>query len=280
MGMPKVCIFCGGKPLTKEHIWPKWLRPYIPHQLTDHTASSSIIATDRIEETRRKWSGDPRNRSVRVVCARCNSGWMSRLQEQSKDYLLPLVSGTACTLGKNRQTALATWCAMSAMTAEFLGDGRRQAISPADRNHLQSKLRPPSPLYWRIWIAHYVRRDWVGQWVQMMSRVASDGDKVVDSDGIAVPNTQTTTLVVGQLYIHLFSCPHDEIVRRVEPTETAKSLFTQIWPVDQRIVRWPTTTITDENADHFALAIMQALDNVHRQATGMPPAAARIFTKP
>jgi len=44
------CIFCDQPGLTKEHLWPDWLKRFLPRKATDHfhTTGSSTIVGDRV----------------------------------------------------------------------------------------------------------------------------------------------------------------------------------------------------------------------------------------
>ena len=56
------CIFCGGTPLSREHIWADWLRRYIPKNLAYHHSGRAILNPDRsLDKATQKYSGDPRN---------------------------------------------------------------------------------------------------------------------------------------------------------------------------------------------------------------------------
>src|SRR6266852_2905824 len=137
--MPRAneCIFCSRRPLTREHIWPQWLHPYVLCDLTSYQFDMQFVHETHSERTQKKSGGDPRNRPVRVVCAGCNGGWMSRLQQTAKPLLIPLVTGQAVRLDAQAQQVIAVWCAMSVMTAEFLSHDR-QAISLDERRSIKA----------------------------------------------------------------------------------------------------------------------------------------------
>ena len=84
-------------------------------------------------------SGEPQSGRLRVVCASCNNGWMSDLQQEAKPHLLPLIKGETYLLHRNDQKTLAAWIAMFAMVAEHV-----DKIALAHR----PRLRSPS------WNAH------------------------------------------------------------------------------------------------------------------------------
>jgi hypothetical protein len=255
------CIFCGGTPLTKEHVWPKWLRPHIVRDQKNHHSLVTLAYEGHSEESRRMWGGDPRNRGVRTVCGSCNGGWMSRLQELAKPLVLPLVTGKTIELSTQDQRTLAFWCAMCVMTAEFLNQDRT-AISPLDRTLLmKDQLLVHN---WKIWLGHYERKEWVGQWVHNMMPISSKERVHPTDDGMPRANTQTTTLVFGRLYVHVFSCEYPDVVSKIELGERGNLVLAQIWPIIQTFIVWPREAMTDRDADNLAGAICAMLDQIGR----------------
>src|SRR6266568_7486843 len=92
------CAFCGDSGgMTKEHVWPQWLREHAgelePVRFA-HTAGFERSAADAFRETRTvtvQQPGSVLNLVARAVCARCNSGWMSQLEERVRPLLLGLI---------------------------------------------------------------------------------------------------------------------------------------------------------------------------------------------
>jgi len=181
---------------------------------------------------------------------------MSQLQEKAKPSLLPLITGQPIRLNADDQLRIAFWCAMSAMNAEFLS-ANQTAISADDRRSLKNGRLSPDT--WKIWIGHYQRGDWVGAWAHNMMRVESGEVAEPTPDGHPAPNTQTTTLVVGQLYAHIFSSVFPEVVRPVNLGNRGSRLQIQIWPVADEAIWPPPETMTDQDADIFADAIFETL---------------------
>ncbi|MEK8146667.1 hypothetical protein NKH18_51540 [Streptomyces sp. M10(2022)] len=86
-GLPMSCVFCGGSPVTKEHIFPQWLNEYLlPGRQQTEQARYGEGAYDK---TRQSVGLDF---TVKKVCASCNNGWMSQLEVASKDALAPLIT--------------------------------------------------------------------------------------------------------------------------------------------------------------------------------------------
>lgn len=62
--------------------------------------------------------------TAQVVCARCNNGWMSRIDNAAAQVLRPLVQGqTAVDLVAGAQQAVAGWIFKSALTFDALQTG-------------------------------------------------------------------------------------------------------------------------------------------------------------
>ena len=113
------CIFCGKRPLTKEHIFPKWLAPYIPKTMENYQNVKTIFHKDRADTATKKRAGNPHSWSVKCVCKKCNNERMGTLQERVKPILLPMIKGEKVKIEKADQHVMASWVAMATMCAEF-----------------------------------------------------------------------------------------------------------------------------------------------------------------
>lgn len=258
----KYCIFCGGHPTTREHIWADWLRKYIPKTHANHTSSESIINRDfSVEQTTKRWGGDPKSRRIQIVCGDCNHHWMSDLQTMAKPTLVPLILGEAAFVNKDMQRTLAAWAAMTMVCAEYFYP-HRATTSVTDRRWLfKQKLAPRS---FRIWIGDYERKDWRGHWIHNSMRISEhEGAQgwTVYPDGTPRSNTQTVTFVVGRLFIHLFSCPFPEILEARKLVQPIEDRLIQIWPPRHSFLTWPPANSPgDLDADQLTMAIFARLD--------------------
>ncbi len=256
----RTCIFCGPScgRLTKEDVWPTWLGQYIPKSGTSYSASSTVIHDDRPADVIRKTiNGDSKSRRVKLVCSNCNNGWMSRLQRRAKPVVLPLAMGQSTLIGVDAQRTLAAWCAMSVMTSDhFYPD--RAAIPQQHRDALMRLDAPPAD-QWKIWIGHYERGDWVADWVQNALAISSDAHLARNlPDGVPIPNTQTTTLVFGNLYVHAVSSVHPDIIEMVG---SPSGKLVRLFPLGDTAIEWPQKSLTDRDADDAAGFIVNALAN-------------------
>jgi hypothetical protein len=256
------CIFCRRTDMSKEHVWADWLRNYIPKNMPSYSSLSAVAYPTQTEFTKQKISGDIQSRKLRVVCERyCNNGWMSRLQESAKPYVLPLVLGQATAMDAASQGIVAAWIAMTAIVAEYF-DPSKAAVSYAQRQYFcKNQTVPPN---WKIWIGHYVRGNWPAYLVHNPLPISSAQHRIGRTDtGLPRPNTQTTALVVGELYIFAASSATDVFDRWEVPGEGAK--LAQIWPLRRNIVGWPTETLTDRGADQIAGSFFLAVEEIGRK---------------
>jgi hypothetical protein len=234
---PGTCIFCGAYGLTKEHMWPDWLRNYIPRNQDEHQISSTLTRVNGDEVSYQRRSGDPHSRRIHCVCKPCNSGWMSRLQSSAKPILVPMLEGRDIVLLKNSQTILAAWVGMTVMVAEFASRDK-VAIPYSDRVFLRMNQRPPS--HWRIWIGSH-RRQQQPMFAHNVLTFTKQKSQIGFTDLPLASNTQTTTICLGEhLVIYAMSSEiARNIIRRWRlPTQIAPTL-SQIWPVKSGRVTWP-----------------------------------------
>jgi hypothetical protein len=261
----KRCIFCNGLGVTKEHIWAEWLNPYLPKSIVNHEIYSETIFPDRTEATIKKRSGSPQSGRIRRVCRCCNNGWMSLLQEDTKPILLPLVLGEVSSLHKNNQSKLAAWIAMFTMVSEFIDKTETRIGIPAtERLFLKEKqIVPPN---WKKWIGNYRSEKWKGVWLHSTIPIKSEKHipKKHDS-GLYLPNTQTTTFLVGKLYVHVLSSEIERITRSQDIRGAGRKLLYRLWPIRSSPVNWPPPlTMSDADAEAIASAFINRARKIAR----------------
>jgi hypothetical protein len=253
------CIFCRRADLTNEHIWAKWLRPYLP-RMQSFSSLTSTVYPERSDFLRRSRVGDLHNRRLRIVCARCNNGWMNRLQTCAKPFLLPLIKGEATALDVKARETVAAWIAMTVTVAEYFEE--RITTTVGDRYYLR-KARKPSDR-WIIRIGHFVRRNWKAHLVHHTFPISSRKHRIQrDQAGSPRPNTQTTAFTVGQIYVFAATCPTD-VFEQWRVTADGAGKLAQIWPIKRNVIGWPPTALTDREADTIAGAFFRFAEEVGR----------------
>jgi len=240
--MPKpqrYCIFCGGAGLSKEHLYAKWLRDYIPRVQPRHGIESTVYGAEGTTHETQWRDGDIHSRKVRRVCKACNNGWMSSLQTDVRPFLVPMLEGDATSLNRRAQKIIAAWASMAVMVGEHVIDDMA-AVPQSDRDYLrQWQAAPPS---WRIWIANYKPSNTLSHWTHNAMALADERDEV-EFYADAAPNTQTTAACFGKhLFVYAMSSSHPfiaGIIRRWGFDPTVRASIRQIFPAAAQVVRWP-----------------------------------------
>ena len=250
--MTKACIFCGEfREMTREHIWGHWIRDFVPlgpnlHHLRDVEvgARGEVMTATTVRK-----AGSALALNRRIVCKPCNNTWMSRLQERARPFLVPLLRGERCALGPEAQTAIAAWATMVTMTAEFmLESAGKVGVSREDRLRLMQTEAPI--LEWRIWAAYHRGGVYSHGWTHTSLPIVG-GEDLPNAELVysPLPNTQTTTFVVGELYIHTMSSAYHELCRDWQwlGNDRLRALLVPIWPIRHEFIAWPWHGITDND---------------------------------
>jgi hypothetical protein len=178
---------------------------------------------------------------------------MGALQTRAKSLVLPLVRGQQIDLSPLDQRVVAAWIAMCTITSEYFIPATA-AIPWEDRDRVRHWTMPPS--HWKIWIGNFKRDRWrpyrIHHALEITEEEAPDGPSV-HHGRVARPNTQTTTLVFGQLYAHAVSSAVPEVVNRLKFPDAVSAILAQIWPQPSDTLHWPLGRImTDRDADSAA----------------------------
>jgi hypothetical protein len=265
---PDRCIFCGYRgPLTDEYVWGDWILKggHAPRTTNKHEINLTFINLPGVppKSKTKTRAGDPLGVNLHLVCANCNNGWMSGIQDRAKQHLVHMFPGKSWAIGADAQQAISAWAVMATMTSEYLAkDPSTRAISQADRDFLRSNLR--SPESWRVWIGSYNRSTWKGQWVRTSASILDVAN--YPESGTAPPNTQTTTFIIGKLYVHVMSSffPEHAALWDWRPTPRARALLVEIWPVKHGIIAWPRVALSDRDARLFSMSFFNAVSEIGR----------------
>jgi hypothetical protein len=189
---------------------------------------------------------------------------MSTLQEKTKPILTPLALGQPILLDRTAQGTLSAWVSMAVITSEF-DDPSTVAVPTADRLHLwRTKTAPPD---WRIWIGHLPLGEWPALWVHHHLAIAENVPIGTD-DGLSRLNTQATTYVIGQTFIHVLSSIFGDVIEEWHFSPRAGSVLTQIFPIASETISWrPAISMTGDDADFIAGAFFNHCIDMERRRT-------------
>jgi hypothetical protein len=146
--MPE-CAFCPNPAVTKggEHLWSDWINkilPNDPYKITQFTDQGVL----------RQWKRRHLDIKAPVVCAPCNHGWMSLLEEKHakpamKDLIL---SDRIASLYPDRLKSIANFAFKSAVISDHMSlPVRSPFFSTTARHAFAASLEIPHGV--RIWVA-------------------------------------------------------------------------------------------------------------------------------
>jgi hypothetical protein len=237
----EACIFCGQGPLTAEHVLPKWLQEWGLDGSGQHTLVSG--------EEYKTYSAPPFSASRKVVCKKCNTGWMSRLEAVSKPLLKALILGETRLIETFAQPLLATWAYKTTLVQDAAVMAE-QKLWPFFYEDLHLNRLPHAQA--QVWTARY---DWQSGDGDLLSsyRARMDRRKSPDTgerldDG---PRMFTGVFTLG--CVLFVTCVGHDSAQPAVPIQAdidfgdAGSKLARIWPVSYSF-SWPPS------GQSFALA--------------------------
>lgn len=155
-GKISVCVYCGGQPLTNEHVIPKWISK-IPavakiladsekHLYTPHFLAKNVLdangSTEGFDFVERGKKFRMNQIEVRVICKGCNEGWLSELEQTVAPILTKLINGGPVIIAPTDLETLAVWATKTAMMMEF---NDRSTLSFSQEQFQQAFIRRHIP---------------------------------------------------------------------------------------------------------------------------------------
>lgn len=199
----RTCVFCGSsRHITKQHILPNQLRRFLPRNFDSHgkvltninlaTPGVAVMAPDISEH-----QGHLGTRKIRRVCQTCNSGWLRSAEEAGLDVLRPLILGEAPVFTAHDQR-VAALVSSTIFTMIDLDDIPTSAVSESERHFIYEHRKPPAN--WHLFAGRINDPNWQFRYRHhglTVSRVAAIRPPR--------PNTQISTVTLGNLLLHVVS---------------------------------------------------------------------------
>lgn len=208
------CVFCDGSPVTKEHVFPQWLNQYLPpgRQQTEQAR----YGAGAFDVTRQSVGLDF---TVKKVCASCNNGWMSQLEDSSKDALEPLIIQQDLDLiSLQQQRQIALWATKTAMMADQV---QQEPLLPS---HQLRRMRTHRAIPGGT-------RVWLGSCPERNPTVTSHTVRV-DLSGVSTPGTPRPVgyycpMKIGHLCIYVYFPAADVVIQHAPEFHLSVA---RIWP--------------------------------------------------
>ncbi|NYV74549.1 hypothetical protein [Streptomyces sp. UH6] len=221
--MGKGCVFCGGTPLTKEHVLPRWLKVALDPTVRRHR----YIALSG--DVTRQHVAPPLNEQVKVVCSGCNSGWMNQLEEDVRSFLPDLIRGKPHDLDLEAQKALGSWSLKTMlMYLQTHPAEARRVVPEEDFGRFHQTHQPSASMLGRLGFMNYPPDDSIP-----LADTLFQGYGTPGTDHVA----WVGTLKVGCMLVQIIRVPDVAEGYRLTPYEPLPSLR-QLWPPAEPI-GWP-----------------------------------------
>jgi len=229
------CYFCGEqKPLTREHVFPDWLRRVLP-RLTGTSwqilTSRREVSSQPLNESKRKDNGyNIGSTQLKVVCVDCNGGWMSRLQEAAIPLLTPLINGEIHHIPVEHQVTIAQWVIMTVSMQQLTNpEPKSHIITSRERNNLRLARLGEAPMNhqgWTIGLAHFMGT--TPEFIAARQQAFGYADES--------PRAQTSVIRLGDLCVMTWSSAYEDVaINRPAVEEHGVRI---VWP-DQVPLPWP-----------------------------------------
>jgi hypothetical protein len=247
----RVCIFCGGYPITREHIWPDWLKHHMPRAsnvMSRHTVSywdGTQYSIKRIVRHGTSSAG-----RLKVTCDRRNNGWISRIDNNVKELLLSLAAGKWGFFSRAHRVEMAAWATRFVMVYEY-SFPPSVSTTTNERDYFKRTGLPPDG--WRVFLGYYDGITWRDRWNQRaLINLDAMGLKERAPGVTYTPNAQSTVLVLGHMALNILSGPTGESI----PDYTRIFGLGVVWPDSYPTFFAPPMVLGDDAvtalASHFA----------------------------
>lgn len=235
------CVFCGSKPTTKEHAWPAWLAEEYPQLRSVRMAAASgqVMYAGPIQVanqvfSNRQYLAKTFDVQVKVVCKRCNNGWMSDLEASAKPLIGTIMHGTPLSLDAQSQRTLATWTFKTMAMLQFASP-RLPPYPASHRQHLYASHEPPPSVF--IWSARCI--DTPGPTVPLVDYIFYDSSvgRETPSPKVAGPYRYTGAIRINQVAFQLLGIDGGILPSGFDHGYWGQHII-PIWPTGPNI-SWP-----------------------------------------
>jgi hypothetical protein len=182
-----------------------------------------------------QWRAPRLEQKVRHVCRPCNTGWMSTLENESKDILSPMIRGEDTRLSASDQRQVAIWAAKTAVVFERIYPHKRASALPqAFARTIRDKRACPENTLVRAAAYDAVNcLSWHQHHVLDLSPAFTTGDRI---------NGYDSTLAVGHLVLQVF---WSGLTTQVASRPEWDRFIFRLWPTMQDEITWPPSSTLD-----------------------------------
>jgi hypothetical protein len=160
---------------------------------------------------------------------------MSRLENQTKPLLLPLIDGESRHLDPSDQRTLARWADKTAVVLETTSP-KTVVSSQADRTRIMQEEDDPAPAQFsRVWIG---RTDLPARLPASRARSVRVRDVVTGEVG----GVRSDVLIVGHVVLYVVGATFPDLASIPSAVVALNDKLAQIWPIAHRTFSWPSAS--------------------------------------
>lgn len=274
-------MFCGGLPLTREHVYPQWLQNFSgPQSFIDREGGyqksvpqtvarkNSLGEYVEILATRGKKAPNLHEVTVKAVCAACNNGWMSALEGQVLPTLKKLANHDKLVLDRNLKNLLAAWAHKCFLMYDLYQDSRDRIFIDEDFISFKRSQKPPptARLYMGFSNSPYTTISlWHEPRLFIPAGFGTNPQSVLGSNNLS----SSSLGVQGIYFLEQYFRPEikwNAFQRRAIALQSQAIVegtpAQQIWPSDNKGIRWPPTLTSHRQFEAARLALHGVLGNL------------------
>jgi hypothetical protein len=232
--------------MTGEHPWSDFMGRFIPKGPRDtHVETWDTFEVNtpvRPTEVRRR-RGHMTTRKLRRVCRDCNNVWMSRIEDEAKPYLLPMMSGQNVYMDRTAQKKVVDWITLKCMVFE---NNRREDAATTLEQRQRFMEKREIPAYTQIHLFRCGETPWDWQFHRHSANFTASPPPTPLHP--RRKNAQSFAFGVGELLAYVLQAFAADIEFRFERIHAR-----QIWPPIDEFVAWPPVIrATRDEAERIA----------------------------
>lgn len=255
----RLCIFCGQPGVTREHVWPRWLRSIFDD--SDRVTHEVLSESPSAPPVNRTWTNKPISTTAKLVCKTCNGGWMGSLEAENSGLLGAMIQGVPQSLTKEEQERITLWCLKTGLMLDRVSMPR----IPNDHPRLLFAARRPID-YSAVWLTACNDQTMI---MSHTIKPLTPEIRLVPGPSMAgSPNEEVLLLNgTGRFKGYLQTIRIEAFVSQILWSDSRYAVesvmgwsdslhHARIWPTEDVAVRWPQTIIpTSADLSLFATRI-------------------------
>lgn len=221
------CIWCGQLPFTQEHLLPQWTSRIV--KLSENTRTQTNWQPGLRDGRTVSKQGNPFTLRPRIVCQKCNGGWMSALEQAAIPVLSPLILGETSHIEPTEVEILTRWLVKTVYVSQGIGSWF------ADTNEMQTFAQLPHeiPLGFKAWLGSWSEGEGADVWTHAWECRPSGDPRTYEN------NSHWTMLAVGRVFFATLRTPAPEY-EDFDCSDAENLWIKPLWPT-ATAVSWPTS---------------------------------------